>query len=68
MCAAGRLVSAVALTHFATRNSIQLCITVQLPPEFGGLAGEAIYIGALRDATRVAFCASCALTHAHLVS
>jgi hypothetical protein len=27
-------------------RSIQLCINVQLPPEFGGLAGEAIYIGA----------------------
>ena len=27
-------------------RSIQLCINVQLPPEFGGMAGEAIYIGA----------------------
>ena len=26
--------------------SIQLCVNVQLPPEFGGVAGEAIYIGA----------------------
>ncbi len=27
-------------------SSIQLAVSVQLPVEFGGLAGEAIYIGA----------------------
>jgi hypothetical protein len=35
---------------------MQLCINVQLPPEFGGLAGEAIYIGTLlltRGGTRM---------------